>query len=75
MINGSDTTRWPLTPVDVLAEEWRNLECMLEEVVLIAALSPSAVGGAVVRPTNLPPLSSIQEDALQNLKGAASICM
>lgn len=41
---------------------------MLEEVVLIAALRPAVVGGAVVHPTNRPPLSSPQEDALQNLK-------
>lgn len=41
---------------------------MLKEAVLIAASSPAVVGGAAGHPTNLPPLSSLQEDALQNLK-------
>lgn len=45
VINDSDTTRWPLRLANMLAEKWRNLEWLVEEGVLIAALSPAAVVG------------------------------
>lgn len=61
VINDSDTNRWPLRLVNVLAKEWRNLEWIVEEGVLITALSPATM----VCPTNLPPLNFPQEEALQ----------
>lgn len=64
VISGSDATRWPLRRVGALAEGWRNLEWILEEGVLTAALTPAAVVGAMVCPSTFPPLNFPQDEAL-----------
>lgn len=74
MINDSDTTRWPLRLANVLAEKWRNLEWIVEEGVLIAALSPAAVVETTICPTNLLPLNFPQKRPFR-LRVAAPICI